>query len=76
MLSLESYAGRILARADGCRMSKVCESWSLDELCDMDEQDMEYLLKHYKPGKVPSLREIRGEDEPEFSAFDGSFGWW
>ncbi|KAI9793249.1 MAG: Bifunctional dehydrogenase and ferrochelatase [Peltula sp. TS41687] len=57
-------------------MSKVCESWSLDELCAMDEHDMEDLLKHYKPGKVPTFGEIRGEDEPGFSGFDGSFGWW
>lgn len=66
----------LLVCADGCRMSKVCESWSIGELCEMDEQDMEALLKHYKPGKVPAFREIRGEDESESIAFDGSFGWW
>lgn len=73
---LDVYEGRFEIELMGRRMSKVCESWSLDELCDMDELDMEDLLKHYKPGKVPSFRQIRGEEEPGFYAFDGSFGWW
>ncbi|KAF2837234.1 hypothetical protein M501DRAFT_1032970 [Patellaria atrata CBS 101060] len=53
-------------------MSKVCESWSLEELCDMDEEDMERLLGFYKPGIVPAFEEIRlGQNQP----FDGAFGW-
>ncbi|KAL8729046.1 MAG: hypothetical protein Q9181_005134 [Wetmoreana brouardii] len=57
-------------------MSKVCESWSLDDLVLMDEGDMEKLLEFYKPGEVPSLKRIRPGDDFEEYAFDGSFGWW
>lgn len=57
-------------------MSKVCESWSLDDLVIMEEEDMEKLLGFYPPGEVPSLNSIRlGHDFEEY-AFDGSFGWW
>ncbi len=55
------------------RMSRVCESWSLDDLVEMEEEDMEVLLGFYKPGTVPSFETVRGGDE---YAFDGSFGWW
>ncbi|KAJ5722758.1 hypothetical protein N7488_000793 [Penicillium malachiteum] len=41
-------------------MSAVCESWSLDDLVQMTEQDMDGLLSHYQPGKVPTLQEVRG----------------
>ena len=34
------------------RMSKVCESWSLEDLVEMNEQDMERLLGFYGPGTV------------------------
>lgn len=58
------------------RMSKVCESWSLEELTEMDEEDMEALLGFYKPGTIPTFEQIRlGNELTEF-AFDGSFGWW
>ncbi|KAL9637304.1 MAG: hypothetical protein Q9204_001931 [Flavoplaca sp. TL-2023a] len=57
-------------------MSKVCESWSLDDLVVMEEEDMEKLLGFYPPSEVPSLERIRlGHDLEEY-AFDGSFGWW
>ncbi|KAI9816302.1 MAG: Bifunctional dehydrogenase and ferrochelatase [Pycnora praestabilis] len=56
-------------------MSKVCESWSLEELCDMDKVDMEALLGFYKPGTVPTFEKIRVGDEHS-TGFDGSFGWW
>ncbi|KAJ9636797.1 Bifunctional dehydrogenase and ferrochelatase [Coniosporium apollinis] len=56
-------------------MSKVCESWSLEDLVEMDEQDMERLLGFYKPGIVPSFEEIRLGDESGVWRFDGSFGW-
>ncbi|KAF2014316.1 siroheme synthase [Aaosphaeria arxii CBS 175.79] len=39
-------------------MSKVCEQWSLDELCEMTEEDMEELLGYYKPNTIPSLESI------------------
>ncbi|CZT20077.1 probable siroheme synthase Met8 [Ramularia collo-cygni] len=51
-------------------MSKVCLAWSLEDFCDMSEEDMEGLLRSYAPDKVPSLNEVRGPWE-----FDGSFGW-
>lgn len=55
-------------------MSKVCESWPLEDLVEMDEADMETLLGFYKPGEVPTLGSIRGNVDEV--AFDGSFGWW
>lgn len=51
-------------------MSKVCVQWSLEDLCDMTEEDMELLLQSYAPDEVPSLVDLRGPWE-----FDGSFGW-
>jgi len=56
-------------------MSKVCESWSLEDLCDMDEEDMGRLLGFYKSGTVPSFEQIRIGEEPGAYEFDGSFGW-
>ena len=56
-------------------MCKVCDSWSLEDLVEMDEQDMENLLGFYKPGTVPAFRKIHG-DESDAWEFDGSFGWW
>ncbi|KAF1992419.1 siroheme synthase [Aulographum hederae CBS 113979] len=56
-------------------MSKVCESWSLEDLCDMVEEDMDLLLAYYKDGMVPSLEQIRLKEEPGVYTFDGSFGW-
>lgn len=52
-------------------MSKVCEQWTLDELCEMTEEDMEELLGFYRPGTVPSLDQVRLR-EPD-GAFDGPF---
>ncbi|KAF2472856.1 siroheme synthase [Lindgomyces ingoldianus] len=52
-------------------MSKVCEQWSLDELCEMTEEDMEVLLGFYEPGDVPSLEAVR-LGEPQ-GAYDGPF---
>ena len=52
-------------------MSKVCEQWPLDELCDMTEEDMDMLLTFYKPGHVPTLEAVRLR-EPD-GAYDGPF---
>lgn len=52
-------------------MSKVCEQYSLDDLCSLTEEDMEMLLGFYKPGTVPSLEEVRLH-EPD-GAYDGPF---
>ncbi|MCJ1339791.1 Bifunctional dehydrogenase and ferrochelatase [Bachmanniomyces sp. S44760] len=56
-------------------MSQVCESWSLEDLVAMDEEDMENLLGYYKPGTVPTFEKVRLGDDYEEFAFDGSFGW-
>lgn len=56
-------------------MSKVCEQWSLENLVEMNEEEMEVLLGFYGPGTVPGFEQVKmggGEDW----AFDGSFGWW
>ncbi|KAF2870461.1 hypothetical protein BDV95DRAFT_61102 [Massariosphaeria phaeospora] len=52
-------------------MSKVCEQWTLDELCDMTEEDMETLLGFYKPGTVPTLDAVRLHEAD--GAYDGPF---
>lgn len=57
------------------RMTKVCENWTLEELCDMSEEDMDTLLKSYEKGNIPSFEEVRRGDEG-IIGFDGSFGWW
>lgn len=57
------------------RMSNVCLQWSLEDLCDMEEEDMSQLLQYYTPDKVPSLNQIRLGDDPDEWKFDGSFGW-
>ncbi|RQM05147.1 hypothetical protein DH86_00003169 [Scytalidium sp. 3C] len=51
-------------------MVKVSDTYSLDDLCRMTEEDMATLLKYYASNQVPSLKEIRGE----YDVFDGSFG--
>lgn len=58
-------------------MTRVCEGWSLEELCDMNEGDMEALLKGYGDGDgvVVSYKELRGEQGAIAEGFDGSFGW-
>jgi precorrin-2 dehydrogenase / sirohydrochlorin ferrochelatase len=53
------------------RMSKVCEQWTLDDLCEMTEEDMEVLLGFYKPGSVPRLEQVRLHEAD--GAFDGPF---
>ena len=60
-------------------MSRVCESWSLEELTAMTEEDMQALLDFYRPNKVPSYQQILGHSDLELDfehfEFDGSFGW-
>jgi precorrin-2 dehydrogenase / sirohydrochlorin ferrochelatase len=53
----------------------VCESWSLEDLCEMDDEDMERLLGFYKPNTVPTFEQIRNEEGQNAFEFDGSFGW-
>lgn len=56
-------------------ISKVCDMWTLEEFCEMTEEDMNALLNNYEKGDVPSLRAVRGDDDGVVE-FDGSFGWW
>ncbi|KAJ6127640.1 Siroheme synthase domain 3 [Penicillium sp. IBT 18751x] len=39
-------------------MSAVCESWTLDQLVNMSEDDMDGLLSHYASGNVPLFEEV------------------
>ena len=57
-------------------MINVCDQWTLDDLVDMKEANMEKLLGFYESGTVPSLRSLRGGADDEGFEFDGSFGWW
>lgn len=43
------------------RMSNICESWSLEDLVEMTEGDMDTLLRSYESGRVPSLEQVRQE---------------
>ncbi|KAL7273918.1 Bifunctional dehydrogenase and ferrochelatase [Rhizina undulata] len=56
-------------------MTKVCETWSLEELCDMDEDDMERLLEGFSENKILTYKDLREEETIPVIGFDGSFGW-
>ena len=55
-------------------MSKVCEQWTLDQLVEMSEQDMETLLRYYASNEIPTYEQVEVGTSGLFS-FDGSFGW-
>lgn len=40
-------------------MSNICESWSLEELVEMNEEDMDALLDYYRSRKVPTFQKVR-----------------
>jgi len=60
-------------------MIKVCNKWSLEDFCSMEEKDMESLVQSFEPNVVPSFNEVRLKEEygdPNIVwEFDGSFGW-
>ena len=56
-------------------MSQVCEQWSLEELVEMDETDMDRLLGFFNPGTIPSFDSVRLGEAENF-AFEGSFGFY
>ena len=56
-----------------CRMIKVSDAYSLEDLCEMTDEDMETLLRFYAPDKVPRLACLKAM-EGDLGAFDGSFG--
>jgi precorrin-2 dehydrogenase/sirohydrochlorin ferrochelatase len=53
-------------------MIGVCEKYTLDELVDMNEEDMDRLLSHYQEGTVPAYHDVHTGLAYEF---DGSLGW-
>lgn len=57
------------------RMIKVSDAYSLEDLCAMEEKDMEKLLEFYGPNEVPKLECLKAMNN-EFDAFDGSFGFY
>jgi precorrin-2 dehydrogenase/sirohydrochlorin ferrochelatase len=56
-------------------MIKVSDSYSLEDLCEMDEEDMAALLRFYGPDKVPRYNCLKAIKN-DFDAFDGSFGFY
>ncbi len=52
----------------------MCVDWSLEDLCDMDERDMDELLKSYAPNTVPTFEQVRLGDDSTLHCIDG-FGW-
>ncbi|KAH8596152.1 putative NAD(P)-binding-domain-containing protein [Bisporella sp. PMI_857] len=54
---------------------KVSDTYSLQELCEMDDEDRATLLRFYKPNKVPRFECLKAM-EGESDAFDGSFGFY
>lgn len=52
-------------------MIKVSDKWTLENLCEMTDEDMDDLLGFYKPNTVPTLDELRLA-QPD-GAFDGPF---
>ena len=62
--------------ADVDRVSSLCDKWSLEDLADMSEEDMQRLLECFKKDEVPTLQQVRFGDSGEGPPFDGSFGWW
>ena len=56
-------------------MSKVCETWSLEDLVEMSDADMEKLLGFYQDNEVPKSKDIHDISDDGVFAFDGSFGW-
>lgn len=54
-------------------MIKVSDAYSIEDLCEMNEDDMATLLEYYASNQVPRLHCLRAMKD-EFDAFDGSFG--
>ena len=51
----------------------MCETYSLDELVRLNDEDMDRLLLYYRDGIVPPFGRLH--DEEPIYEFDGSFGW-
>lgn len=44
------------------RMSRVCEQWSLQDLCSLTDNVMDDLLSYYEANEVPSLAKLTGTE--------------
>ncbi|EEP81394.1 predicted protein [Uncinocarpus reesii 1704] len=55
-------------------ISRLCESWSSEELVEMDEKDMETLLGFYTQDIIPAFEQVQLK-EGNIAPFDGSMGW-
>ncbi|EGC46706.1 siroheme biosynthesis protein MET8 [Histoplasma capsulatum var. duboisii H88] len=55
-------------------ISRICEMWSLEELVEMDEDDIETLLGYYLSDKVPTFEQVRLGEDADWIGFDGSMG--
>lgn len=59
-------------------MSKVSDTYSLDELYDLTEEDMDNLVLFFPANKVPSIFALhslrRNAEVSKLDLFDGSFG--
>ncbi|KAI9715834.1 MAG: Bifunctional dehydrogenase and ferrochelatase [Chrysothrix sp. TS-e1954] len=55
-------------------MSRVCETWSLEDLCEMKDGDMDSLLAFYASDAVPAFEQVRKGEQVDTFGFDGSFG--
>lgn len=51
----------------------MSDAYSLEDLCEMTEVDMEILLRFYAADEVPRLGCLKAM-KGELDAFDGSFG--
>lgn len=59
-------------------MTKVSDAYTWNEMCCLDDEDMDNLLKFYDAGEVPELHVLKamrgGMAFEEIDVFDGSFG--
>ncbi|EEH35724.1 hypothetical protein PAAG_00047 [Paracoccidioides lutzii Pb01] len=55
-------------------ISRICEMWSLEELVEMDEDDIEALLGYYPSDRVPTFEQVRLGECAGVTVFDGSMG--
>ena len=59
-------------------MTRVSDRLSWEDMCQLTEKDMDFLLRYYAENRVPSFSELRiaqGEPDPrDPDLFDGSFG--
>ena len=57
------------------RIIKVSDAYTLQDLCEMDDNDRAALLRFYAPDKVPRYQCLKAK-QGDFDAFNGSFGFY